>query len=64
MPARTLLVVLVYIASILLWRPQNRRGWPFEWFLYSKFVDLVLGVHFSLTPSTCAVLWLRKSTIS
>jgi len=43
--ARGLLVSLMYIASIIVWKPQNRRGWPFEWFLYSPFVDLVLGYY-------------------
>ena len=38
-------LVLAYFAQIAVYRPQNGKGWPFGWFLYSGFVDLVLGYY-------------------
>ena len=38
-----------YLCSVALYNPQFGRGWPFHWFLYSRFVDWVLGYY----DSTC-----------
>ena len=42
-------LVLAYLGQIAVYRPQNHKGWHFGWFLYSGFVDLVLGYY----NSTC-----------
>jgi 2-acylglycerol O-acyltransferase 2 len=34
-----------YFLQLLLYRPHLGKGWPFEWFLYSPFVDWVLRYH-------------------
>ena len=38
-----------YLCSVAVYTPQFGRGWPFHWFLYSHFVDWVLGYY----DSTC-----------
>ena len=38
-------IVAAYLGSIVVYRPQNNKGWHFGWFLYSGFVDLVLGYY-------------------
>ena len=42
-------LVLAYLGQIAVYKPQNGKGWHFGWFLYSGFVDLVLGYY----NSTC-----------
>ena len=39
------LLLGVYVAQIMLYKPHKGKGWRFEWFLYSGLVDLVLGYH-------------------
>lgn len=39
------LLLGVYVAQIMLYKPHKGKGWHFEWFLYSRLVDLVLGYH-------------------
>ena len=34
-----------YITSLFVYKPHKGSGWPFEWFLYSPVVDLVLGYY-------------------
>lgn len=43
------LLSVAYIGSLLVYKPQRGKGWPYRWFLHSRFVDLVLGYH----GSTC-----------
>jgi hypothetical protein len=40
-----LLLLVAYFTQIFLYKPQKGKGWHFEWFLYSKYVDWVLGYH-------------------
>ena len=35
-------LLAAYFLQLLLYRPHLGKGWPFEWFLYSPFVDWVL----------------------
>ena len=43
---RTAIVLVVaYLASFAVYKPQLSRGWPFEWFLYGPLTDWVLGYH-------------------
>ena len=37
--------VAAYLCSIAVHKPQFSHGWPFHWFLYSEFVDWVLGYY-------------------
>ncbi|KAK3245060.1 hypothetical protein CYMTET_45351 [Cymbomonas tetramitiformis] len=36
---------VAYFTSLFIYKPQNGKGWPFHWFLYSSFTDAVLGYH-------------------
>ena len=38
-------VVAIYIASIVVYKPHLGRGWYFHWFLYGVFTDWVLGYY-------------------
>ena len=46
------LVIAAYLCSIAVYQPQFGRGWPFHWFLYSRFVDWVLCCSRSLTHAS------------
>ena len=39
------LISAAYVASIFLYKPHKNKGWYFQWFLHSIFVDLVLGYY-------------------
>eukprot|EP00746_Dinoflagellata_sp_MGD_P018248 gnl/MRDRNA2_/MRDRNA2_142318_c0_seq1.p1 gnl/MRDRNA2_/MRDRNA2_142318_c0~~gnl/MRDRNA2_/MRDRNA2_142318_c0_seq1.p1 ORF type:complete len:358 (+),score=47.77 gnl/MRDRNA2_/MRDRNA2_142318_c0_seq1:85-1158(+) len=40
---------IVYTIQLVLYKPHLNCGWPFHWFLYSKFTDCVLHYY----DSTC-----------